>query len=374
MKAIRTILITGANGFLGRNLFVRLNELDKYVVYQFDKDQPEAELFDILSKVDIIFHLAGVNRPKDPGEFQKINYGLTERMLGFLNEIEHYPIIILSSSTQAEMDNDYGRSKKNAENILNNFCKKNNSEAIIYRLTNVFGKWSKPNYNSVVSTFCHNISRDLPIRISDKSTELKLIYIDDIVNSFIDIIENNTAMIGTTYMEIVEEYRISLGDLADMIYSFKESRVTLVLQDFSNELVKKMYATYISYLPRGDFKYELPNHEDERGTLTELIKSKYFGQIFVSTTKPGITRGNHYHHTKVEKFIVIKGRAVINFRQIQSDKILSYEVSGDPIAIVDIPTGYTHEITNVGEDELVVLFWSDEVFDKNNPDTVFLKV
>jgi UDP-2-acetamido-2,6-beta-L-arabino-hexul-4-ose reductase len=374
MKVTTNILITGAKGFMGKNLLVRLNELDKYAVYEYDKNQSYDDLLCILPKVDMIFHLAGVNRPEDPNEFDKVNSGLTEKMLDSLEEMDHYPIIVLSSSIQAEMDNDYGRSKKSAENLLNNFCKKNNSEAIIYRLTNVFGKWSKPNYNSVVSTFCHNISRDLPIQISDKSTDLKIVYIDDIINSFIDIIENNAAMKGTRYKEIGAEYRISLGDLADMIYSFKESRETLVLQDYSNELVKKMYATYVSYLPSGDFKYKPPNKEDERGTLTELIKSEHFGQIFVSTTKKGITRGNHYHHTKVEKFIVIKGSAVINFRQIQSDKVISYGVNGDNIEIVDIPTGYTHEITNVGEEELVVLFWSDEVFDKSNPDTVFLKV
>jgi UDP-2-acetamido-2,6-beta-L-arabino-hexul-4-ose reductase len=370
---VKKILITGAKGFVGRNLSVQLQELGKYELYLFDQDDPEENLTSYLQKADVIFHLAGVNRPVDNSEFAKVNTGLTERIISFLKEKNLHPKIVFSSSIQAELDNPYGLSKRNAENVLIDFSMETGTAVRVYRLSNVFGKWCRPNYNSVVATFCYNIANALPIQVNNPESEVKLIYIDDIVSGFISHIEEeSTAFAGFDYVNPV--FTVTLKTLSEKLYSFRSMRETLVLPDYSDLLTKYLYTTYLSYLPEDEFSYKLNSHCDERGNLTELIKSSQFGQIFVSTTKPGITRGNHYHHTKVEKFCVIKGKGRINFRKIDGEKVISYDVTGGQIEMVDIPPGYTHNIENTGDEEMIVLFWSNEMFSKDKPDTYFLKV
>lgn len=370
---VKNILITGAGGFIGRNLTVRLKELEKYELFLFDQDDSEDDLNAYLSKADVIFHLAGVNRPTDNSEFAKVNKGLTERIISLLKENKLSPKIIFSSSIQAELDNPYGLSKKNAEDALINFSKGTGTSVRIYRLSNVFGKWCRPNYNSVVATFCHNIANGLPIQVNNPASEISLIYIDDIVNDFISRIEEEPASFSD-FDYISPVFTVTLAELSEKLYSFKGMRQTLILPDFSDLFTKYLYTTYLSYLPENKFSYKLTSHSDDRGSLTELIKSLQFGQIFVSTTKPGITRGNHYHHTKVEKFCVIKGKGRISFRKIDGGKIISYDVTGEQIEMVDIPPGYTHKIENTGDEEMIVLFWSNEMFSKDKPDTYFLKV
>lgn len=369
----KKILITGAKGFVGRNLVVKLKELDRYELFLFDQDDPEEALYNYLSRADVVFHLAGVNRPLHNSEFEKVNTGLTENIIAFLKGNELHPKVIFSSSIQAELGNPYGLSKKNAEDLLIAFSKETGTSVKIYRLSNVFGKWCRPNYNSVVATFCHNIANDLPIQINNPEAAVSLIYIDDIVNDFIGSIEEEPSVFSS-FSHIQPVFTVTLKQLSEKLYSFREMRQTLVLPDYSDLFTKYLYTTYLSYLPEDGFSYKLASHYDERGSLTELLKSPNFGQIFISSTKPGITRGNHYHHTKVEKFCVVKGCGRISFRRIDSSEIISYDVTGEQIEMVDIPPGYTHNIENTGTDEMIVLFWSNEMFSKENPDTFFLKV
>ncbi|MGE5351543.1 MAG: NAD-dependent epimerase/dehydratase family protein [Ignavibacteriales bacterium] len=369
----KNILITGAKGFVGRNLTVRLKELEKYELFLIDQEDSEDDLNGYLEKADVIFHLAGVNRPSDNIEFAKVNTGLTEKIISFLNISGRHPKVIFSSSIQAELDNPYGLSKRDAEDALIVFSHETGTPVRIYRLSNIFGKWCRPNYNSVVATFCHNIANSLPIQVNNPESEVSLIYIDDILKDFISRIEEETSTFsGFDYINPV--FTVTLKTLSQKLYSFRAMRDTLVLPDYSDLFTKYLYTTYLSYLPENEFSYKLTSHHDDRGNLTELLKSPQLGQIFVSTTKPGITRGNHYHHTKVEKFCVIKGKGRISFRKIDCEKIVSYEVLGEQIEIVDIPPGYTHKIENTGDEEMIVLFWSNEMFSKDNPDTYFLKV
>jgi UDP-2-acetamido-2,6-beta-L-arabino-hexul-4-ose reductase len=256
---------------------------------------------------------------------------------------------------------------------LKEYSKETNNNIVIYRLSNIFGKWCRPNYNSVVATFCHNIANNLPIMINNPENELRLIYIEDIIEDIIKCLEEDEdGYSGNRYIK--PTYTVTVGKLASIINSFKESRDSMIIPDFSNPLIKKLYSTYLSYLPENEFSYELRTNKDDRGNLTELLKSPQFGQIFMSTTKPGVIRGNHYHHTKVEKFCIIKGKGRINFRKINCDNIISYEASDDRIEIIDIPPCYTHNIENIGSDEMIVLFWANEIFSKESPDTYSMKV
>lgn len=272
------------------------------------------------------------------------------------------------------MDNPYGKSKLEAEKNLQRFADLQKSKIYIYRLTNVFGKWCRPNYNSVVATFCNNIAKNISIQVNNRDSELKLIYVDDIVDEIINLIEQLPEIDINAVKEISPFYSIKLGELADLIYSFKKSRESLRLPDVSDEFTKKLYTTYLSYLNEDDFGYYLKTNTDNRGNLTELIKSEKFGQFFISSTKPGITRGNHYHHSKTEKFIVIKGNADICFRKIDGTNVIRYSVSGDNLQPIDIPPGYTHNITNTGEEELITLFWANEIFNPDKLDTVYIPV
>lgn len=368
------ILITGSNGFLGKNLIYFLKEDKNINIYTFDVENSLEELENIINNnVDMIFHLAGVNRPNTNEEFYNGNTNFTKMLVDLIIKKNKKIPIVFSSSIQVELDNDYGKSKKLAEEILIEYSKKTESKIYIYRLQNLFGKWGKPNYNSVIATFCYNISRNLPIQISKRENIVKLLYVDDVVKDFYSILTGVKKYNGYFY-QVEKVFEKTLGEIVDLLYKFKNSRDDLNIFDFKDEFTKYLYETYISYLSVEDFSYDLKSNEDERGSLTEILKSDNFGQIFISYTKPGITRGNHYHQSKTEKFIVIKGKAIIKLRNIITNEKVEYKVTGEKLKVVDIPPGYSHSITNIGEDELITLFWSIEKFDKTNPDTFYEEV
>jgi UDP-2-acetamido-2,6-beta-L-arabino-hexul-4-ose reductase len=368
------ILVTGSNGFIGRNLIAGLRRIENAVIAEFDVDDDINTLTSHLKHADWIFHLAGINRPKKVEEFEKGNVGLTHTIVSQLEDMKRTVPVVFASSIQATLDNPYGRSKKKAEDVLIEYSKRNKAKIYIYRLPNVFGKWSRPNYNSVVATFCYNISHDLDITISDKDKELCLVYIDDVVVEFTKLITDSPRKSEKAYYSIERSFKVTLGELAEKIYQLKEIRKTLLLPDFNDEFMECLYATYLSFLDVDDFVYSLEMKEDKRGCLFEILKSPHSGQIFVSTSHKGVQRGNHYHDTKVEKFCVIKGKAVIRLRNVLEDEVISLHVSEKKIEVVDIPPGFTHSIENLSDGELVVLFWANQVFDPQNPDTHFLKV
>jgi UDP-2-acetamido-2,6-beta-L-arabino-hexul-4-ose reductase len=363
------VLVTGSDGFIGKNLLEALNHLDNLEIYKYDINDSEAALEKYLQVADVIYHLAGVNRPEIEKEFEDGNVNFTRSIVNSLQKHNKTPIIVMTSSIQAELGNPYGTSKKKAEDILIDYSKSSGTRLCIYRLPNVFGKWSRPNYNSVVATFCYNISHGLDITISDPDKVLELVYIDDVVKCFVGLLKCDKFENGQYFYNINRTYKITLEELARKIHQFKGIKEISIIPDYSDLLTKYLYATYLSFLDKNDFSYVVERKTDNRGWLSELIKSNQSGQIFVSSSHPGIIRGNHYHNTKTEKFIVIKGTAIIRFRHIMSKEIIEYKVSGDKIEIVDIPPGYTHSIENIGDDELIVLFWADELFDPENPDT-----
>ena len=367
------ILITGSKGFVGRNLVAQLKRREGLALFEYDLGSDVAVLDEGLRRADVIFHLAGVNRPRNEEEFYTGNTGSTVGICARLQELGRRPRIVLSSSIQAERDNPYGVSKRNAEEVLRRFVEESGAACVVYRFKNLFGKWCRPNYNSVTATFCHNIAHDLPIRISDPANELELTYIDDVVAAFVKELDG-AADAGFCFAAELPSYRVRLGELAETIQSFRDVRTSLFLPDFSQPFIRALYATYLSYLAEDNFGYSLKQFSDERGQLAELLKSPNVGQIFVSRTRPGITRGNHYHNSKVEKFVVLEGDAVIRFRHVSSDKVIEYPVCGCEFKVVDIPPGYTHAIENVGKTDMVVLFWANEVFDPSKPDTFFEKV
>ena len=365
------ILVTGSEGFVGKNLVIHLKELNKYNILEYDVHSNARELKAFLRLADIVFHLAGSNRPKDVTEFKKGNTELTEKICNYLIEAGRQISIVFSSSTQTLLDNPYGISKKNAENHLLKYSEKTGAKVAIYRLPNVFGKWSRPNYNSVVATFCYNIANDLPITIHNPDSQLTLVYVDDVVNHFISHLDKDNS---SQYNEVTPSFSTTVGKLAEIIQSFKNNRDKLQITDFSDLFTRDLYAMYLSFLDKKNFSYRAPLKSDDRGYLCELFKFPRGGQVFVSTTKPGITRGNHYHHTKTEKFCVVSGSAVIRFRKIGTQEVIKYQVSGNGISIVDIPPGYTHSIENTGNDDMICLFWSSEIFNPENPDTFYEKV
>jgi UDP-2-acetamido-2,6-beta-L-arabino-hexul-4-ose reductase len=353
-------------------LAVRLLEREDCETRIFDQENSVEDLRSWVLDADVIFHLAGVNRPQDPIDFERGNAGLTERVCHFLLESGRSPKIVFSSSVQAELDNPYGASKAKAENALRRFASETGACVRIYRLKNLFGKWCRPNYNSVTATFCHNIAKDLPIVISDPARDVELSYVDDVVTAFLAEIDGRQAG-GETGAEI-PRYRIQLGELAGRIQAFHEMRTTLTLPDFAEWFNRALYATYLSYVPPAARRHNLEIKSDVRGSLAEFIKEKHFGQIFVSRTKPGVTRGNHYHHTKTEKFFVVEGNGSIRMRAVEGGPVEEYSVMGNAFQVIDIPPGFTHSITNVGTGEMVTLFWSSEIFDPDRPDTYYLPV
>ena len=378
------ILVTGAKGFVGKNLIAQLNNIrfgkaknsplnEDLTIYEYDIDTPK-ELLDAYTKdCDFVCHLAGVNRPENPDDFVKGNFGFTSELLESLKVAGNKAPVLITSSIQAALDNPYGKSKKMGEDLIFTYGKENGVKVLVYRLPNVFGKWCRPNYNSAVATFCNNIANDLDITVNDRSVMMNLVYIDDVVKEFIN------AMAGMENREynfcyVPTVHKITLGEIVDLIYSFKEARQNLSVPKLDNPFEKALYSTYLSYLPKDKFSYELKMNVDPRGSFTEIIRTSDRGQFSVNISNPGITKGNHWHHTKNEKFVVVSGKGLIQFRKIGTDEVIDYHVSGDKIEVVDIPTGYTHNIINEGEDKLITFMWCNECFDPDNPDTYFEEV
>ncbi|MDR3455255.1 MAG: NAD-dependent epimerase/dehydratase family protein [Rhodoferax sp.] len=366
------VLVTGSNGFVGKNLVVRLGELPGFEVLRFNREETPDVLTDKVCAADAVVHLAGTNRPRDVAEFTAGNADLTARLCAAIQATGRHIPLILASSIQAELTNPYGQSKRAAERAVEQFCVQTDNPAAIYRLPNVFGKWCKPNYNSVVATFCHNIANDLPIQVNDASTQLKLVYVDDVVSAFVHALGNVGQ--GLQWGTVEPVYGIGLGDLAAQIEAFKNCRTSLVSERVGTGLVRALYATYVSYLPPAKFAYDLTSHGDERGVFVEMLKTPDSGQFSFFTAHPGITRGGHYHHTKTEKFLVIKGSARFGFRHIVTNETYEVLTSGDAPRVVETVPGWTHDITNVGTEEMVVMLWANEIFDRDKPDTIAMRV
>lgn len=369
---IMKVLVTGSNGFIGRNLMVRLGEIEGFETIGFNHDHSLADLESFVQIADAVVHLAGVNRPKDVAEFTEGNVELTLALCGLIAATGRKIPLLVSSSTQAEFVNPYGESKRAAELACVSLAERHGNPVVIYRLPGVFGKWSRPNYNTVVATFCYNISNDLPIQINDPSAVIKLTYVDDVVDDFIRRLKEPKD--GLSWGHVSPVYETSLGDLASQIEAFKNCRSSLVAERVGVGFVRALYATYVSYLAPEAFSYDLPKHGDERGVFVEMLKTKDSGQFSYFTAHPGVTRGGHYHHTKTEKFLVIKGEAQFGFRNIITDERYQIYVCGEKPQIVETVPGWTHDITNVGNDEMVVMLWANEIFDRQKPDTITSKV
>ncbi|MGE0918632.1 capsular polysaccharide biosynthesis protein CapF [Trichlorobacter lovleyi] len=367
---MKTVLITGSNGFVGRNLSVFLAQRKNLKVTGFDVDDDQSALSSLVAGADFIFHLAGVNRPQNVEEFTSGNTGLTQTIVSLLQSQGKSTPLLISSSTQAAQDNLYGISKRAAEDAVFDYGRQTGAPVYVYRLPNVFGKWCRPNYNSAVATFCNNIANDLPIQINDPTVTMSLVYIDDVVSSFIAALDGMAA-VQDEFCQVQPVHTARLGEIVALIRSFRESREDRRIPDMSDPFTKKLYSTYLSYLPTDQFSYPLKMNVDERGSFTEFIKTPDRGQVSVNISKPGITKGNHWHHTKNEKFLVVSGQGMIRFRKIGSEEIIEYVVSGNKLEVVDIPTGYTHNITNTGEADMVTVMWCNEMFDPEKPDTFF---
>lgn len=367
------ILVTGSKGFIAKNLISELRNRKFLDIYEFHKDSTSEDLVQYTSDCDFVFHLAGVNRPTDSKEYIVGNVDLTSELLNLLTKNKKIPPILLSSSIQANLNNMYGVSKKAGEDILLNFEKEFGNKVLIYRFENVFGKWSKPNYNSVIATFCHNLSRNIPIVINNDQAELNLIYIDDVVNELINAILGNGNQKGQFY-QVDPVYSVKLGYIVQLLNEFKNSRLNKSIPNTLNDFSKILYSTYLSYIPENDFKYELKMNIDQRGSFSEFLKTSDRGQVSINISKPGILKGNHWHHTKSEKFLVVSGYGVIRLRKVDEESIIEYYVSGSKLEVVDIPPGYTHNIENLGESNMVTVMWANEAFDSNRPDTIYLGV
>lgn len=362
------ILVTGGDGFVGRNLRVALRRRDGLKLAMCDIETSAAERELQICGADVIVHLAGVNRPDRVEEFAEGNADLTAEICAKAAERDRPPRILFSSSIQADMDNPYGSSKRAAELHLERYAEKTGAEVVVFRLKNLFGKWCLPNYNSVTATYCHNISHDLPITISVPAREIELTYIDHVVAAFVAAIDAEPEG-GYRLAEPLASRRISLGLLAERIRFYHAHRETLLLPDLADPFERALYATYLSYLEPEQLRYDLTRHSDERGSLAEFIKGPSFGQIFVSHSRPGVTRGNHLHDTKTEKFLVIQGTGLVRLRHVLNDTVIEHRVDGAEYQVVDIPPGFTHSIENIGEGDLVTVFWACEIFDREHPDT-----
>jgi len=366
VSSVKKVLVTGAKGFVGSNLVVALRRSGLEVA-EIDVDSSAADLAAGISGAGVVYHLAGVNRPENEAEFTTGNVGSIEAVVAEAGRMVSAPTIVLSSSAQAELDNPYGRSKLAAERAVEKYAADGKRAAVIYRFPGIFGKWCRPNYNSVVATFCHNIARDLPVAVSDPGRVLELVYVDDVVGQLMTHIASRTP--GLSRASVAPVFRMTVRDLERMIRAFRDMRASGEIADMSDPLTQRLLAAYTSYLPPVDLPYSLLQRTDARGTLAELARSPRFGQIFVSRTRPGMTRGNHYHDMKVEKFCVLDGDAVIRFRSVRGKEVTEHRVSGSEFKVVDIPPGMTHSIENVGNTEMIVLFWASEMFDDKRPDT-----
>jgi len=361
------VLITGANGFIGSNLAAQLPLRGDFAVLRFDRRSTESDLARVIGEADVILHLAGVNRPDDESDFARVNTDLTRTLCEVMRSSGRRVPIIFASSVHVERGNAYGASKLAAEQVLLRHSEATNTLVYIYRLSHVIGKWCRPNYNSVIATFCHNIARDLPIQIDDPTYPLKVVYIDDLVTSFVQIMTGCGP--AGPYCEVQPSYPITVGELAEQLRAFRESRRSLDTERVGTGLTRALYATYVSYLPPEEFSYVVPKHSDARGVFVEMLKTKDSGQFSFFTAPPGVTRGGHYHHSKVEKFLVIKGRARFRFRHILTQEYHELSTSDDAPKIVETVPGWSHDITNVGDEELIVMLWANEIFDPAWPDT-----
>ncbi len=373
------VLITGSDGFIGKNLQLHLAERKDVQVVCFTRGHDVAQLPEFLQDVDFVFHLAGVNRPQDPAEFVSGNVDLTKvlcQAVGAVAAVTGKKIpVVYTSSTQAACDNAYGASKLYAENALFALRREHGVPVHVFRLPNVFGKWCKPNYNSAVATFCHNIARELPIQVNDPAAPVTLVYVDDVVAPFLQLMDGADAMVNADGFATVEpQYSTTVGELARLIRFFKDSRNTLMTERVGTGLVRALYATYVSYLPPELFAYTVAQHADPRGVFVEMLKTPDCGQFSYFTAVPGITRGGHYHHSKTEKFLVIRGQARFRFRHMQTGETHELLTSGDKAEVVETVPGWTHDITNIGTDEMLVMLWANEIFDSQQPDTIAMKV
>lgn len=372
------VLVTGSDGFIGQNLVTHLRERNEFEVLLYGSNCSAKALRDLVAESDFIFHLAGVNRPRDVAEFTSGNADLTRTLARLVTESGRSLPVVFTSSIQAQIDNPYGRSKRAAEDALLAYADATNSPVHIYRLPNVFGKWCRPNYNSVVATFCHNIARDLPILINDSATQVSLVYVDDLVEEYIGVLHHHCtedgALMPGPFREVAPVYATTVGQLAATIRSFKQSRASLTTERVGTGLLRALYSTYLSYLPPDLFAYSIPKHVDSRGEFAEMLKTPDSGQFSYFTAHPGVTRGGHYHHSKSEKFLVIQGRARFRFRHIVTGETAEMETSGDAPRIVESVPGWTHDITNIGDSEMIVMLWANEVFDRSRPDTFACKV
>lgn len=379
------ILITGAKGFVGKNLVAELKNIrdgkdksfnitNELEICEYDIDTDKS-LLDVFCKdCDFVFNLAGVNRPENEEDFMNGNFGFASELLSTLKKYNNTCPVMLSSSIQASLDNPYGKSKKAGEDLFFEYGRQTGAKVLVYRFPNVFGKWCRPNYNSAVTTFCNNIANDLPITVNDRNHKMTLVYIDDVVTELVNSLMGNETKDGE-FCRVPTEHCVTLGEIVDLLYSFKESRETKAVPDMTDGgFSKKLYSTYLSYLPTDKFSYPLKMNVDSRGSFTEILRTVNNGQFSVNISKPGITKGNHWHHTKNEKFLVVSGRGVIRFRKIDGDKVYEYFVSGEKLEVVDIPVGYTHNIENLGDTDMVTFMWCNECFNQDKPDTFFEEV
>lgn len=373
------VLITGSDGFIAKNLALSLQQRQNIQVMSFNRESKTEDLSALIEKADFIFHLAGINRPQDPAEFTRGNVDLSslvsDAIKKFVNETGRYIPVVFSSSIHASADNEYGRTKLAAENVFAALASETGNPVFISRLPGVFGKWARPNYNSVVATFCYNIAHALPVTVNDPQYLLRLVYIDDVVKVFTDLLDQEIKPeVKQHFINVVPEYNVALGEIAESITSFREGRNSLELERVGTGFLRALYSTYVSYLPEQDFSYPVKQHTDSRGSFVELFKSKDSGQVSYFTAHPGITRGGHYHHTKTEKFMVISGTARFRFRHMLTDEYYETVTSGDKPVMVETIPGWAHDVTNIGDEELIAIVWANEVFDPAHPDTIFSKL
>ena len=379
------ILVTGAAGFVGKNLVAELENISDgkcsfrgipkdAQILAADIDTPAQTLREYCKDCDFVFHLAGVNRPKEEKEFKEGNFDSLSLLLSYLKEQDNCCPVALSSSTQAALDNPYGESKRQAEQALRAYSQETDAKVYIFRFPGLFGKWCRPNYNSVVATFCYNTANSLELRIDAPKKEINLAYIDDVVRTLLLCVCDGVQPNCEGFCEVFPVYNVSLERIAGLLKKFKEDRIRLQVPFLSDGFERSLYATYLAYLPTKEFSYPLTTHSDHRGSFTEIIRTPDRGQVSVNISKPHITKGNHWHHTKNEKFCVVSGKGVIRFRDIHSDEVIEYFVSGDNMEVVDIPTGYTHNIENIGDTDMITVMWASEAFDPDRPDTYFLEV
>lgn len=379
------ILITGAKGFVGKNLVAELKNIrdgkdksfnitNELEICEYDIDTDKSLLDGFCRDCDFVFNLAGVNRPENEEDFMNGNFGFASELLSTLKKYNNTCPVMLSSSIQASLQNPYGKSKKAGEDLFFEYGRETGAKVLVYRFPNVFGKWCRPNYNSAVATFCNNIANDLPITVNDRNHKMTLVYIDDVVTELVNCLKGTETKDGD-FCRVPTEHSVTLGEIVDLLYSFKESRETKAVPDMTDGgFSKKLYSTYLSYLPTDKFSYPLKMNVDSRGSFTEILRTVNNGQFSVNISKPGITKGNHWHHTKNEKFLVVSGKGVIRFRKIDEDKVYEYFVSGEKLEVVDIPVGYTHNIENLGDTDMVTFMWCNECFDPDKPDTFFEEV